>query len=94
MAEHAAHPSATNLLVSSTPHIHLDAGRRDMLARTHTSMSAVRRTLPTNDRPRFDAALTGDELDREYNCILCDAKEDNLNDEGTVAWCPKKAPAV
>ena len=44
MAEHAAHPSATTLLVSTTPSIHMDAGRRDMLGRTHTSMSAIRRT--------------------------------------------------
>ena len=88
MAEHAAHPSATAfLLVSSTgtPSIHMDAGRRDMLGRTQTSMSAIRRTLAPEDRPRLDAALTGDEHCREYNCISCDTREDIPNDEGTAS---------
>ena len=85
MAEHAAHPSATTLLVSTTPSIHMDAGRRDMLGRTHTSMSAVRRTLAPEDRPRLDAALTGDDNCREYNCISCDARKGNREDEGTAS---------
>ena len=85
MAEHAAHPSATTLLVSTTPSIHMDAGRRDMLGRTHTSMSAIRRTLADEDRPRLDAALTGDHNCREYNCISCDTQTGDREDEGTAS---------
>ena len=45
------------------------------LGRTHTSMSAIRRTLPSDDRPRLDAAaLTGNEHCREHSCILCDTR--------------------
>ena len=72
-------------VVSSTPSIHMDAGRRDMLGRTHTSMSAIRRTLAPEDRPRLDAALTGDEHCREYNCISCGTREDIRNDQGTAS---------
>jgi hypothetical protein len=42
-------------------------------------MSAVRRTLASDDRPRLDAALTGDEHCREYNCISCDTRATQEN---------------
>ena len=94
MANHAAHPSATSLLVSSTPGLHMDAGRRDMLGRTHTNAASIRDTMPGLDaKKRLDKALTGSDDTRETACLLCGSTDgDTVGDRAHFWVCPCLEP--